>query len=275
MKRYLLSGAILFIAMNVCGQQRGAFAGHYPDTRVGNQVDTFFGTTVADPYRWLEDDRSAETGQWVQAENGVTDGYLAQIPFREAIKQRLTALWNYEKFSAPVHEGDYLYFYKNNGLQNQSVVYRQKGNGEPEVFLDPNTFSKDGTVSLSDYSFSKDGSMVAYQTSDGGSDWTKAVVMKAVSKEMVGDTMRNLKFSGIAWKGNTGFYYSTYDVPTGSQLSAKTEHHKLMWHKLGTPQSADVLVFGGEGTPRRYIGGYLTEDERYLIITAANATYGE
>ncbi|WP_354334530.1 prolyl oligopeptidase family serine peptidase [Pedobacter sp. CG_S7] len=247
----------------------------YPETKKENIQDTYFGTIVQDPYRWLEDDRSAETKSWVDAQNAVTQKYLAQIPFRGAIKERLTKLMNYEKFSQPFKEGEYTYFYKNSGLQNQSVLYRQKENSEAEVFLDPNTFSKDATTSLAGISFSKDGSVLTYQLSEGGSDWTNAVVMKADDKTIIGDTIKDIKFSGIAWRGNEGFYYSTYDKPSeGSKLSGLTQYHKLYFHKLGTSQKEDKLIFGGDKMPRRYIGVSLTEDERYLIISAANSTSG-
>jgi prolyl oligopeptidase len=255
--------------------QNPAFKGPYPRTDfVESPAEDFFGTKVSDPLRWLEDDRSSKTADWVKRQNEVTDAYLTRISFRSAIQKRLTELWNYEKFSAPFKEGDWIYFFKNNGLQAQSVLYRQLKGGKPEVFLDPNGFSKDGTTSLAGIEFSKDGSLCAYQISEGGSDWTKAIVLDAKTKKQIGETLVNLKFSGVSWRGNKGFYYSTYDLPEGSQLSAKTEHHKLMWHALGTPQSSDALIFGGSETPRRYIGGGVTEDENYLVISAANATYG-
>ncbi len=247
----------------------------YPDTRKGEVVDNYFGTDVPDPYRWLEDDLSEETGNWVASQNKVTDAYLEQIPYREALRARLEKLWNYEKVSAPFNRGQHTYFYKNDGLQNQSVLYRQKGEGEPEVFLDPNRFSADGTTSLAGVSFTKDGSMVAYQISEGGSDWRKVIILNTETMERVEDTLVDVKFSGISWKGNEGFYYSSYEKPEeGSALSGMTDQHRLLFHKLGTPQSEDALVFGGEETPRRYIGGGLTEDERYLIISAAISTTG-
>ncbi|MFB5944395.1 prolyl oligopeptidase family serine peptidase [Albibacterium sp. RHL897] len=247
----------------------------YPETKKVEITDNYFGTAVVDPYRWLEDDMADDTKAWVAEENKVTQNYLSQIPFRDAIKDRLTELWNYEKFSAPFKEGDYTYFYKNDGLQNQYVLYRQKGEGEPEVFLDPNKFSADGTTSLAGVSFSKDGSMLAYQISEGGSDWRKVIVRNAAENKIVGDTLLDLKFTGLAWKGNDGFYYSSYDKPEeGSTLSGVTEYHKLYYHKLGTPQSEDKLIFGGEETKRRYIGAYLTDDERFLVISAANTTSG-
>jgi prolyl oligopeptidase len=247
----------------------------YPITKQLEIEDNYFGTVVKDPYRWLEDDESSETKQWVDEQNEVTQGYLAGIPFRKAIKERLTVLMDYEKYSQPFREGIYTYYYKNTGLQNQSILYRQKEGGEPEVFLDPNTFSKDATTALAGVSFSRDGSLVAYQLSTGGSDWTDVITINAESKMETGDRIKDVKFSGIAWKANEGYYYSTYDKPAeGSLLSGLTEHHKLYYHVLGTPQSEDVLIFGGSEVPRRYISGDLTEDERYLVISAANTTSG-
>lgn len=247
----------------------------YPETKSIAVTDNYFGTEVTDPYRWLEDDRSEETNKWVTTQNLFTQNYLAQIPYRKAIKERLTHLMNYEKFSQPFKEGKYTYFYKNTGLQNQSVLYRQEGNAEAEIFLDPNTFSKDATTALAGISFSKDGSLCAYQLSAGGADWTDAVVMRTNDKVIVGDLLTDLKFSGISWRGNEGFYYSTYDKPlAGSQLSGLTQYHKLYFHKLGTPQIDDQLIFGGEKMPRRYVGADLTEDEHYLVIWAADTTSG-
>ncbi|MGO4819835.1 MULTISPECIES: prolyl oligopeptidase family serine peptidase [unclassified Flavobacterium] len=245
----------------------------YPKTHKGSVVDTYFDTAVNDPYRWLEDDRSEETAAWVKAQNEVTYGYLNQIPFRDALKNRMEKLWNYEKIGAPSKEGNYTYFSKNNGLQNQSVVYRKDASGKEEVFLDPNTFSKDGTTSLGGLDFSKDGSKVAYAISEGGSDWRKVIIMDALSKKVIEDTLVDVKFSGLSWRGNEGFYYSSYEKPKGSELSAKTDQHKLYFHKLGTAQKDDKVVFGAD-QKRRYIGGYVTEDDAYLVISAANSTYG-
>lgn len=247
----------------------------YPTTVRGNVMDEYFGTTVADPYRWLEDDRSAETEAWVKAQNAVTFDYLAQIPLRESIKQRLTELWNYERSSAPFKEGDYTYFYRNNGLQNQSVLYRTDAEGNTEVFLDPNTFSADGTTSLADISFSRDGSIAAYAISEGGSDWRKIIVIDVATKEQLEPTLVDIKFSGISWYGNDGFYYSSYDKPDGSELSAMTDQHKLYYHKLGTAQTEDQVVFGGtEAEKHRYISAQVTDDDRYLLIYAAVSTSG-
>jgi prolyl oligopeptidase len=247
----------------------------YPKTNKIDVSDTYFGNTVKDPYRWLEDDRSTETKAWVEAENLVTQNYLKRIPFRSAIKSRLETLWNYEKFTAPFKEGAFTYFYKNDGLQNQFVLYRQKEKGNPEVFLNPNTFSKDATTSLAGIEFSKDGSIAAYQISEGGSDWRKVITLSTVNQQIIGDTLIDVKFSGLAWKGNEGFYYSSYDKPAeGSQLSGLTQFHKLYFHRNGSSQKEDMLVFGGEQTQRRYIGAGVTDDERFLVITAAESTTG-
>ncbi|TRW22416.1 S9 family peptidase [Flavobacterium zepuense] len=244
----------------------------YPQTRKDATTDNYFNTAVPDPYRWLEDDRSAETAAWVKAENEVTFNYLDKIPFREAIRARLEKLWNYERISAPTKEGNYTYYSKNNGLQNQSVVYRKDKNGKEEVFLDPNTFSKDGTTSLAKLDFNKNGDLAAYMISEGGSDWGKVILMDAVTKKPL-ETLENIKFSGLAWKGSEGLYYSTYEKPEGSLLSAKTDEHKLYFHKMGTAQKSDKVIFG-DSQKRRYIGASLTEDERYLVISAANSTSG-
>ena len=246
---------------------------NYPQTKKTDKVDSYFETKVPDPYRWLEDDRSLETADWVKAQNQVTFGYLATIPFRDAIKQRMEKLWNYEKVSAPFKEGKYTYYYKNNGLQNQSVLYRKDASGNEELFLDPNTFSKDATTSLADISFSKDGSLCAYSISEAGSDWRKVIFINAETKQSIGDKLIDVKFSGLSWKGNEGVYYSSYDKPKGSELSAKTDQHKLYFHKLGTNQSEDILVFGDK-EKRRYVGGTVSEDNHYLFISAANSTSG-
>lgn len=246
----------------------------YPKTEKIVVTDIFFGTEVDDPYRWLEDDRSAETEAWVKEQNKVSFAYLDQISYRDELKDELTEIWNYEKLSAPFKEGAYTYYYKNDGLQNQYVLYRKKGDdGEEELFLDPNTFSEDGTTSLGQVSFSKDGSIVAYAISEGGSDWRKIIIIDAETKEVLEDTLVDIKFSGISWIGNDGFYYSSYDKPEGSELSAKTEEHKLYYHKLGTPQKEDKVVFG-EKEKYRYIGGSVTEDDRYLIISGSISTSG-
>lgn len=245
----------------------------YPETKKTDVVDNYFGTEVPDPYRWLEDDMSEETAEWVKAQNEVTFSYLNKIPYRDEIKTKLRSMWNYEKYGRPFNEGEYTYFTKNDGLQNQYVLYRQKGDGEPELFLDPNTFSEDGTTSLAELDFSTDGSLLAYSISEGGSDWRKVIVMDAINRKVLEDTLTNVKFSSLSWFGEEGFFYSSYDKPEGSQLSAMTDHHKLYYHKLGTPQSEDEVVFGTDKV-RRYVSGSVTEDNRYLVISASVSTTG-
>lgn len=247
----------------------------YASTRKGDVVDTYFGTRVADPYRWLEDDLSEETAAWVEAQNKVTFNYLHGIPYREQLQNRLETLWNFERVSAPFKEGDYTYFYKNDGLQDHYVVYRKKNNRQEEVFLDPNTFSEDGTTSLAQLSFSRDGSLAAYSISEGGSDWRKIIIIDAETREPLEQPIVDVKFSGIAWQGNEGFYYSSYDKPEGSELSAKTDQHKLYFHRIGSSQKDDELIFGGsDEQKRRYVGGFVTEDDRYLAISGAVSTSG-
>lgn len=248
----------------------------YPVTRKGDVVDTYFGTEVPDPYRWLEDDLADETADWVAAQNKLTFEYLEQIPYRDKLAERLGEMWNYEKETPPSVEGGYVYFSRNDGLQNQYVVFRKEvGSDKEEVFLDPNSFSNDGTTSLSDLAFSKDGSLAAYSISEGGSDWRKIFVIDAKSRKKLEPELIDVKFSSISWLGSSGFYYSKYEKPEGSELSAKTDQHLLYFHKLGTPQSEDILVFGsGEEEKRRYVGGYVSEDDRYLTVTGAQSTSG-
>ncbi|HCW06281.1 MAG TPA: S9 family peptidase [Cytophagales bacterium] len=266
---------ILAALMVACNSSSPKLDQKYPITKKGEVIDSLFGVPVADPYRWLENDTTAETADWVKNQNELTFGFLKKIPYRDAIKKRLEEVYNYERLSAPFKEGDYYYFYKNDGLQNHSVLYRKKKiDGDAEVFLDPNTFSKDGTTRLAGVSFTKDGSKVSFQISKGGADWTEAIVINASDKKLLEDTLRDIKFSGIAWRGNDGFYFSTYEKPKGSQLSAKTQNHKLYYHQVGTPRNQDKLIFGDDKNPRRYVGGYLTEDERFLVVTAANSTTG-
>ncbi len=248
----------------------------YPKIKTVDSVDVYFGNKVPDPYRWLEDDTSAETEAWVKAENKVTEDYLAKIPFRSQIKKNLTAKMNYAKMSAPAKHGDYYYFYKNTGLQNQDVLYRTKNPSDTssaKIFLDPNTFAQDGVVSLQGSSFTEDGSLMAYLISNGGSDWRDILVKNTKTGEFVSDTIKNAKFSGVSWKGNEGFFYSTYDIPEGkNRLTYKTSQHSLYYHKLGTPQAADTFVFGGDNEPHRYVGSDVTEDGRFLLISGAETT---
>ena len=264
----LLTGLMLLS----CAQKKGKIV--YPKTDKGTVTDDYFGTNIEDPYRWLEDDKSPETEAWVKEENKVTFDYLDQIRYRDELKDELSAIWNYEKLSAPFKEGEYTYYYKNDGLQNQAVLYRKKGDdGAEELFLDPNTFSEDGTTSLGEVSFSKDGSIAAYSISEGGSDWRKIIIIDAETKKVLEDTLIDIKFSGISWVANDGFYYSSYDKPEGSELSAKTDQHKLYYHQLGTSQKEDQVVFG-EKEKYRYVGGNVTEDDKYLIISGGISTSG-
>ena len=280
MKKLLLLSLVLSIFVSCKNETETlkTISVDYPKTNKIEVIDTIFGEAVSDPYRWLEDDRSPETEAWVKAENEATYDYLDNIPYRKELKERLTKLWNYEKIGSPFKEGDYTYFYKNDGLQNQYVIYRYKTGEDPstaEVFLDPNTFKEDGTISLGGTSFSKDGKTLAYSISEGGSDWRKILIMNTETKEIVEDTLVDIKFSGMSWYKNEGFYYSSYDKPKGSELSAKTDQHKVYYHKLGTKQSEDELIFGGTPEQKhRYIGGGVTEDDKYLIISASVSTSG-
>jgi prolyl oligopeptidase len=271
MQNIILTLSVMILLISCNGPAENKIL--YPATKKGEIIDTYFGTKVPDPYRWLEDDKSEETAAWVKEQNKLTFSYLEKIPYREEIKSRLEKMWNYEKYTSPQKEGAYIYFSRNNGLQNQFVIYRQKNNEEPELFLDPNKFSQDGTTSLGEMEFSKDGSRVAYSISEGGSDWRKVIAMNAETKEIIGDTLKDIKFSGLSWQADEGFYYSSYDKPTGSALSAKTDHHKLYFHKLGTKQTEDKVVWGSD-TVRRYVGGSVTEDGRYLVVSASISTTG-
>ena len=246
----------------------------YPETKKVDHFDEYFGTKINDSYRWLENDRAEDTKDWVQREVAFTNDYLKKIPFREEIRAQLKDIWNYEKISAPFKEGEFTYFYKNDGLQAQSVLYRTDKAGKTEIFLDPNKFSEKGTTSLAGVSFNKKGNLVAYSISEGGSDWNKIIIMDAVSKKIIDETIVDVKFSGASWSGDQGFYYSSYDKPKGSELSAKTDTHKVYFHQLGTKQSADKLIIGGENFKRRYMYVGVSDDERYEILNAAEATNG-
>ncbi len=248
----------------------------YPAAERGDVVDDYFGVAVADPYRWLEDDTSEATAAWVAAENAVTQDYLAQIPFRGAIRERLTELWNYAKESAPAKHGDWWYYSYNDGLQNQSVLYRTKRPGEPgEVFLDPNALSEDGTVALSAVSFSKDGRYFAYAASASGSDWVEIRVLDTETLAPTGDRIEWVKFSGAVWAPDSkGFYYSAYDAPKGSALSEQNRFQKVYYHALGTPQSADRLIYEDRQHPLRYFHAWPSDDGRWLFVVASEGTSG-
>ncbi len=239
----------------------------YPITKKDNTVDTYFGVKVADPYRWLENDTTKETAAWVKAQNKVTSSYLEKIPFRNKLKERLTNLTNYEKIGAPFKKNGKYYFYKNDGLQNQSVLYVQNTlDSEPEVFLDPNKLSEDGTVALTGISFSKDGKYFAYTISRSGSDWREVYVMDIATRKLLDDHIQWAKFSGAAWQGD-GFYYSAYDAPVaGKEFSNVNENHKIYYHKIGEPQSKDVLVYQNPKYPKRFYTASVSEDQQALFI---------
>lgn len=268
----VLSISLLFFTNSYSQKMK---SGSYPKAEKGSQVDNYFGSQVADPYRDLENDSPA-TKKWVDEEVAYSQDYLSKIPYRQEIKDQLKHIWNYEKISAPFKEGEYNYFYKNDGLQAQSVLYRNsKRIKKSEVFLDPNKFSEKGTTSMSNISFNKKGNLAAYSISEGGSDWNKIIIIDTETKKQIDDTLVDVKFSGIAWQGDEGFYYSSYEKPKeGTVLSGMTDKHKVYFHKLGTKQSEDKLIFGGDKTPRRYLGASLTEDEKFLVVSAANATNG-
>ncbi len=248
----------------------------YPDSKPGDTVDDYFGTKVSDPYRWLENDRAPQVEAWVEAQNKVTFAYLGRIPYRQKIKERLTALYNYPKYSAPTHRGDYFFYTKNDGLQNQSVWYRQKGlNGVAEVLLDPNKLSADGTTRLGSVSFSKDGKYLAYGVSQGGSDWNDVYVLDTATKQLSTDHIEWMKSSNISWQGD-GFYYSRYPAPEkGHELTAKNENHQVFYHKIGTPQSADTLVYEDPANPQRFHNVGVSDDERYAFLYVSERGKGK
>jgi len=247
----------------------------YPESKKVEQIDDYFGTKVADPYRWLEDETSAEVKTWVEDQNRVTFAYLDKIPYREKLQARLTQLFNYPRISAPIHRGETYFFTKNDGLQNQSVFYIQKGvNGTPEVFLDPNKFSPDGTSVLSAFSLSKNGKYVAYGISEGGSDWVTLSIMEVDSRNKLADELKWLK-SGVAWQGD-GFYYSRYPAPEkGKELSSRNEFQTVYFHKVGTPQSDDVLIYEDKQNPQRFQSVDTTEDERFAILSVSERGKGK
>lgn len=270
----ILVTAICFMLVTQKCQQHNAKI-VYPEAKKTDSVDVYFGHEVADPYRWLEDDNSEETAKWVEAENKITNEYLAHIPFRDQLKARLTHIWNYPKYGVPFNKADKYFFFKNNGIQNQSVLYIQNSlDDEPKTLLDPNTLSEDGTVALSSLSISKNGEYLAYGISRGGSDWSEIYVMNIESGEVLADHINWVKFSGISWKGD-GFFYSAYGEPEeGDELSGQNRFHKVYYHILGTPQKQDLLIFEDKENPLRNFYAYLTEDERFLIIAETESTSG-
>ncbi len=253
-----------------------AFTGKYPTTNKVEQTDEYFGVKVADPYRWLENDRAPETEKWVEEQNKVTFSYLEKIPFREQVKKRLTEIWNYPKYSSPSKKAGMYFFSKNDGLQNQSVLYMQTAlSAEPQVLLDPNKLSTDGTAALSSTSISKDGKYLAYGVQRSGSDWTEIYIMDIATRTVLPDHVEWVKFSGMSWQ-NDGFYYSRYDVPKDKDkaYSTKNEYHKVYYHKVGTPQSADVLVYEDTKHPQRNHGVYTDDTEEYAFLNISEGTSG-
>jgi len=247
----------------------------YPETKQLDVVDNYFGQSVADPYRWLEDDNAEDVKAWVIAQNAITNDYLEKIPFRAALNKHFTEMWNFPKYGTPSRKGDRYFFMKNDGLQNQYVLYTHIGlEGEPEVLLDPNTFSEDGTVALAGTSLSNDGKYLAYQIARAGSDWNEIFVMDVITKEQLPDHIEWVKFSGVSWLGD-GFYYSAYDKPkAGTALSGKNQFHKVYFHKLGTSQTDDILVYEDKKQPDWNFGMGVTEDEKYQYLTISESTSG-
>jgi prolyl oligopeptidase len=264
---------LLLVMMSSCTTHQESIL--YPETLKGEQKDVYFGTEIADPYRWLEDDNSKETAAWVAAQNAVTNDYLKNIPYREALRNRLETIWNFPRTGVPFKRGGRYYFFKNDGLQNQSVLFVQENlDAEPQIMLDPNTFSTDGTISLGNVSASPDGKYLAYSISRGGSDWNEIVVMEIDNKEMLSDTINWVKFSGISWLDD-GFFYSAYDTPVAGQaLSGSNEFHKVFYHKLGTLQSEDKIIFQDKTNPKRNFYANVTKDQTFIIISESQSTSG-
>ena len=255
----------------------GAQKLQYPASKKVEHFDTYFGTKVADPYRWLEEDANTpEVARWVEEQNKVTFAYLDRIPYRAQLKERLTGLYNYARYTAPYRRGDYYIFSKNDGLQNQNVVYVQKGiDGAPEVLLDPNKFSAEGTTKLGALSVSRDAKYAAYCKSAGGSDWLDCYVMEVATRKQLADELKWVKVSGLAWAGD-GFYYSRYDAPEkGRELTSKNENHKVYFHRVGTPQSADELAYSDAANPQRFHTVSTTDDERFAVLTVSDRGKGK
>lgn len=285
MKTLTLPVLLALFTLASCSSEEGAkkneemdypkISVEYPETTTEEVTDDYFGTEVADPYRWLEDDNSEETAAWVKAQNNTTQGYLDQIEFRSKIRERYEELFNYPKYSAPFQVGEFYFFSKNDGLQNQSVIYRQKGlDGEPVVFIDPNKMSADGTTAINIIGVSKDNKHLAVSRQDAGSDWAKILVYDTESMEQLPDVLEWVKFSGASWYKD-GFYYSRYPAPEeGDELSGNNVLHSVYYHKLGTPQNEDELVIQDKENPGYYHFGGMTEDKKYHIVYQAPGTDG-
>jgi prolyl oligopeptidase len=276
----VLSIALVFNACqhnstNSNSMQNQTIAVTYPETKTVDQTDNYHGTTITDPYRWLEVDTAAEVEEWVGAQNAVTSDYLSKIPYRQQIADRYTELYNYAKYGVPFRAGEYYFFAKNDGLQNQAVWYVQKGlDGKPEVFIDPNTLSKDGTVAINPVGTSKDDQYFAYAKNVAGSDWQEIHVMDIATKKELPDVLQWVKFSGASW-WKDGFFYSRYPAPAkGAELSGNNQNHSVYYHKLGDPQSKDKLIYEDKKNPNYYHYGGVTEDGRYFVMYAAPGTDG-
>lgn len=277
MKRTIALGlTAMLISLGAGGLITAAQQIDYPQTRKIDHTDEYHGTKVADPYRWLEDDNSPETAKWVEEENRVTFAYLDKIPYRAKIKDRLQQLYNYPKYTAPFRKGDLYFFSKNDGLQNQSVLYVQKGlNGTPEVLIDPNKFAEDGTARLTQFSLSKDGKYAAYGVSKAGSDWQEYFVLEVATKKTLSDNLKWIKASGASWHGD-GFFYSRYDAPEkGRELSSKNEYQKVFFHRVGAPQSEDALVYEDNAHPQRFHSVFVTDDEHYAFLYVSERGKGK
>lgn len=273
MKNLLLILPVILFVMASCKKEVKTWT--YPDSKKSDVSDVYFGDTVPDPYRWLENDTAADVKEWVKEQNAVTDQYMATIPFRESLYQEFTRIWDFPKYGTPSKKGNRRFFMKNDGLQNQYVLYMQTGEeGEPEVLLDPNTFSEDGTIALSGISISNDGKYLAYKTSTGGSDWNEIRVMDIESRKMLDDHLHWIKFSGIAWLDD-GFFYSAYDAPEkGLELSGKNEFHKVYFHKIGEPQSQDKLFFEDPRNPQLSVSVTTDEDGKFIFLSSSQGTSG-
>ncbi|PLX14164.1 MAG: S9 family peptidase, partial [Marinilabiliales bacterium] len=272
-KKLLIFIVTISIFMTSCVQNVDHF--NYPVAKKVDTVDVYFGHEVADPYRWLEDDNSEETAKWVAEENKITFNYLNKIPFRQALEDRLTEIWNYPKYGVPFKKGEKYFFFKNDGIQNQSVLYISNDlNEEAQVLLDPNKLSDDGTVALAGLGFSKDGKYLAYSTASGGSDWNEIYVMEVQSGKMLDDHIQWVKFSGISW-WKDGFFYSSYDKPKDDDvLSGQNQFHKIYYHKLGNTQKEDMLIFQNDKEPLRNYYAYLNEDKTFLFGNETERTSG-
>lgn len=285
---FALAIAFAMLALSLTAPLRGVHAQRngdgggsgpikYPETRKGDVVDDYFGTRVADPYRWLEDDNAPEVAAWVEAQNKVTFGYLDSISFRPQLKKRLEKLLNYPRYSSPSRRGEYFFFSKNDGLQNQNVHYIQKGlEGEPEVLLDPNKFSADGTSQLGNSALSDSGKYLAYGISEGGSDWRDYYILDVATRKPISDHLEWVKFSGASWVGDEGFYYNRYPAPeSGKKMAGKNEYQKTYYHKVGTAQSEDKLIYEDNEHPLRRQGVGVTEDQRYEILSVSDSSAGK